>query len=427
MELADRYARSDAARGAPEAFFEFRRGLIAHDVDRIRAALPDDFVFHDHRRTGLGRIESADEYMASLVALFEQSPDAIIEPMYEVATAKHGALMIAHTLGTLAEGGAFESVFVNLALSHGDRLVAVELFELEDLDVARARFEELRPDPLRIPPNAACRAHDRVSEARVARNWPALRAPASDDFVYEDRRKRALLAGDVELWIESLKFYGSAGQFAYGLIATAGDRIAIERSVLKGEPDGVAVEVEFLLLTEIDANGRHVAVILFDPDDRRAAFDEAQVRFLAGEAAGIGGQAPIVALIRTYVQHDWAGVRACLAHDFVFRDHRTPALMGVLDCDQWVESMRAHADLAPDLAGEQLHIVAWNHHGRVAVNRLFGTPRDGGPFENVFIGVIATRGDRIQAYEVFDLGAADQALARFEELCADLPSASRSA
>ncbi len=45
--------------------------------------------------------------------------------------------------GTNAEGGEFESVFVGLSLYRGARLVGVELFELEDLDAARARFQEL--------------------------------------------------------------------------------------------------------------------------------------------------------------------------------------------------------------------------------------------------------------------------------------------
>jgi ketosteroid isomerase-like protein len=261
-------------------------------------------------------------------------------------------------------------------------------------------------------------------EAVAGRDWPALRTLASDGFVYEDRRKRALLTGDVELWIESLKFYGATGlEFTHEVIATVGDRIALERCRWTGESDGVALEVEFLTLAEIDADGRLVALIIFDPEDRRTAFDEAQRRFLAGEAAGIGGQAPIATLMRAYAEHDWAGVRACLAPDLVLRDHRTPGLMDMLDRDQWVESIRAHADLAPDLDGEPLQVLAWNRHGRVVVFRLFGTLRDGGPFETVFIGVITTRGDRIQAYELFDVGAADQALARFEELCADRPSA----
>jgi hypothetical protein len=40
-------------------------------------------------------------------------------------------------------------------LYRGDRAVGAELFEPEDLDVARARFEELRADRAQRPPHAA--------------------------------------------------------------------------------------------------------------------------------------------------------------------------------------------------------------------------------------------------------------------------------
>src|SRR5262249_36888545 len=67
------------------------------------------------------------------------------EPLYIVAAEKHGLLAMTHTFGTLADGGEFEQVYVSLALFHGDRFAGMELFEPERLDVARARFEELRP------------------------------------------------------------------------------------------------------------------------------------------------------------------------------------------------------------------------------------------------------------------------------------------
>jgi hypothetical protein len=49
------------------------------------------------------------------------------------------------TFGTLADGGEFELVYVWLDSFQGDRVVGMELFEPEHLDVAPARFEELRP------------------------------------------------------------------------------------------------------------------------------------------------------------------------------------------------------------------------------------------------------------------------------------------
>jgi hypothetical protein len=80
-------------------------------------------------------------------------PDAVIEPLYYVAVEEHGHLAVTRRFGTLVEGGGeFENVYVRLERYEGDRIVAAELFELDDLDLARARLEELRPNPVRIAP-----------------------------------------------------------------------------------------------------------------------------------------------------------------------------------------------------------------------------------------------------------------------------------
>jgi hypothetical protein len=302
----------------------------------------------------------------------------------------------------------------------GDRLLGAELFELEDLDRARARFEELRPGPLHIPPNAASRARDRTHEAWRARDWDAPRAMASDDFVFEDRGKRALLKGGVELWIESNQFVrGEPGaRVARELIGTAGDRIALERILWSGGPPGSPVEREHLRLTEVDADGRIRASIRLDLEDRAAAFAEAQARFAAGEAAAAGGQARFLALAPALAQHEWEVVRRCLADDFVLRDHRTLGL-GALGRDEWIESLLAVTDLARDWSGEMVRILSWNQHGRVVVSRGFGTmPDGGGPFEGVQVSVLVTDGDRICHLELFNAADADRALARFDVLCA---------
>jgi hypothetical protein len=90
-------------------------------------------------------------------------------PLCIVAEEKHGPLAVGRTFGTLTEGGEFESLYVRLSLYQRDRYVGLELFDLEDLDVARARFEELRPDPLGIPPPAPSRAQSRHRTRRSAR------------------------------------------------------------------------------------------------------------------------------------------------------------------------------------------------------------------------------------------------------------------
>jgi hypothetical protein len=177
------------------------------------------------------------------------------------------------------------------------------------------------------------------------------------------------------------------------------------------------VEREHLRLTEVDADGRIRASIRFDLEDRRAAFLEAEARFGAGEAAGVGGQAPFLTLARALAQHEWEAVRACLADDFVLRDHRTLGF-GALSRDESIAYWQVVTDLARDWSGEPFRIVIWNRHGRVSVGRGSGTmPDGGGPFESVNVSVIVTDGDHVRHLEVFDVAEVDRALARFEELC----------
>jgi hypothetical protein len=151
-EMLERYARSEAARCIPAGVFEMARALGSRDLDRLRAALPDDFAVNDRRRTGIGRIENTDEYVASEGALFEQTSELAVEFLYVAAVEEHGLLGMAHTFGTLATGGEYEMVYVLLTQFQGDRYVRMELFEPEDFDVARARFDELRP---KTSPSAA--------------------------------------------------------------------------------------------------------------------------------------------------------------------------------------------------------------------------------------------------------------------------------
>src|SRR5262249_60983044 len=76
-------------------------------------------------------------------------------------------------------------------------------------------------------------------------------------------------------------------------------------------------------------------------------------------------------------------------------------------------------DLAGDLRTETHHLLGWNRQGCVAVMYQYGTVPNGGPFENLFLRVIVADRDRVQHFETFDVADADQAIARFEELCAE--------
>ncbi len=141
-ELAELHLR----RTRPVTVRKFaERREAGRDLARLRASFTDDFFFRDHRRTGLGCLEGADAYLASVVALFELSPDAMVgRPLYFLADEPHATLSIARSFGTLAQGGDFDSVYAMIMVYGRDDLAGVELFELDDLDAARARFEESR-------------------------------------------------------------------------------------------------------------------------------------------------------------------------------------------------------------------------------------------------------------------------------------------
>jgi hypothetical protein len=115
----------------------------------------------------------------------------------------------------------------------------------------------------------------------AAADWPALRTLASLEFVFDDRQKRSLVRGDIEIYIRNLEFVRAwpGRRVSRELLATAGDRIALDRIAFTGDPEGGAFEGEFLRLTELDTEGRLRALLHFDPDDRRTADRELHERF----------------------------------------------------------------------------------------------------------------------------------------------------
>jgi ketosteroid isomerase-like protein len=392
----------------------------AHDVARFRTSLGDDFVLEDHRLAGLGRIEGADAYMDSFTALWELAPDQRVEFGQWHAVAPHGVVLALRRAGTLESGGAFENEYAWLALASNGRVTHVETFEIEALDAALARFEELRPDPLRIPETTATRMRDRNRDAFLARDWDAMRALTGADFVHEDRGKRALVRGDVEIWIASMEFTSQPGfRTDSALIGTLGDRIALDRIRWFGKPGGDAFEFERVRLLEVGADGLLRAVLFFDPEDRSAASVEGLARFAAGEAAGSAGATPLTALSRALLDRDWEAVRECFAPDLVVVDHR-PLSLGTLDREPWIASLQAVDELGDGVVWEVFRVLACNEQGFVKGVRRLGTiAGGGGPFENEVYAAALVADGRIQRYEVFGEADAERAVARFAELCAE--------
>jgi hypothetical protein len=401
----------------PASYVEFARGLATLDWDAVREVSSPALVFDDRRPLGLG-VLSREQWIASLRIQAEMAPDVSFEPVRVLAWNRHGFVVSMRTHGNLRDGGPFENVFLSIQLASGGKLVRVEPHPIDAEAEALARFEELTRDPFGVVPNMASVAGMRSGERYSAGDWQAFRTLARADFQYEDRSRRALLTGDLDTWIASMQFVREqfASRTEHELVATFGDSVEVRRFLFVGDPDGAAIEIERLRLTEVDERGMLAAVVFFDPEDRAAACVEGLRRFVERESPEL---MPVVGFVDALRRHDWESFREVLSDDCVLDDHR-PLSFGIIDKEQWLASLVAQAEMAPDFSVELLRVLAWTRHGALVLTRTYGSLRDGGPFENVFLAINLVAGGRLTLTEPYAIADGDRALARFHEICAAL-------
>ncbi len=389
----------------------------ARDRERITARFADDIVVEDHRRTGFGRIVGADAYFETVAVLWDLAPDHHLElGWFWPAVEPHGVVTTLRRFGTLTDGGAFETDCLWLCIAAGGRITRAELFELEDLDKAVARLAELRPDPLRIPPNAATRWVDRWSACVAARDWEGLDRIYAPTAMFDDRRRLMRLTGDRATAIANVRVMMESGKVRLGrtLLATAGERVALERWEWRGGKPGADFAVDQLAVTEVDADGRFLACISFDPDDRAAASAELLERYAASGADG--AEALALAAVRAWNAHDLERLRELLPADFYLDDRRRTGVGRLEGIDAYLTSLAAVWELSRDLRIETLYFIATEPHGRLYVCRWFGTNAEGGEFDAVYVCLGLAHGDRPVGLEIFELEDLEAARTRFEGL-----------
>jgi hypothetical protein len=139
-----RWAAIDPSVAATVALVgEANDAFNAKDRARLRERVADDVAVDDHRRTGMGRIDGGDAYVDSLAVLWDLAAWTRGElGWFWPACDRHGALYTSRRTGDVAGGGAFESDYLMLIRHAQGRLTRVELFELDQLDAALARFAE---------------------------------------------------------------------------------------------------------------------------------------------------------------------------------------------------------------------------------------------------------------------------------------------
>jgi len=289
-----------------------------------------------------------------------------------------------------------------------------------------ARFEELRtpsprlgrtePDPLHIPPNAATRGMDRWVEASLAGDADTVVALLDPSYTLEDRRPlfRTVSDRNTEVAVHASLIHEGGWQPARTLLATAGDRLALQRWLwTKGETDARS-EIEFLEIDELGDSGRFVRSIIFAPEDRAAASRELLERYVATGADGKPHGS--FETMRGWQEHDLVRVRGGLSDDFVLDDHRLAGMGRLEGPDAYVESVAALFELIPDARSEFLYFVAIESHGRVSVNRTWGLNREGGEVESFFVLLSRFRDGKVSYLEMFEVEHLDYALARLADL-----------
>ena len=222
-ELDRRYAAGEG-RAHPRiaaTASAFLRAFADRNWDELAACFASDLVVHDHRRLGWETLRGPAAYVHALTSLVDLAPDARLR-LDHVELSDCGLLWVAAWHGTQG-GGSFETPWIIVSEHDASGTVhRVDQYDLDQLDDARACFGELRrPDPLRIPPNAATRALDRWQNAIEARNLDAVQAWYAPVFVFDDRRRLVRVESDREMAIANI---GTAISHAIGTGSFAPDR-----------------------------------------------------------------------------------------------------------------------------------------------------------------------------------------------------------
>lgn len=432
------YARFRAGEGAPldpGQFPLFEQAVNARDWAAAGATLGPTFVAHDHRRiTGIGTTRGREAWLQNnLRGWFEIAPDLTFR-FRHTRWCERGNLWQL-SLEDTREDGRFEIAFLGVTELDAQGLAQrIDIYDLDRIDDARARFAELarggdaparfaEVTPVVAVPerfaNAATMALKRLYPSFAAQDWDAVRAACSSRFTWQDRRPIVGMSGDVELMIASARERMALGgrHERREIIGTAGERVAISRILWAGGPAGGRFEVEFFAVHEIDADGLWSAMLFFEPDDLRAAQREAWARWAAIDPTVAEMTTNLGAVVDAWNAKDLERLRALFAEDLVAEDHRLTGIGRSAGREAYLRSVAALWELAPDSRLEAgLVWLAHAPHAGLHFCRRTGMLPGGGEFASDFLVLVVVERGLATRLEIFETDAADAALARFDEL-----------
>jgi class 3 adenylate cyclase len=417
--VAELDARYLAGEGAPFApVVRVNTAVVTatnqRDWDALSALHAPGVEFIDHRRGRFGLFDGRNDFFEDLAAMTEVVADTWITTI-AFAAAPHGYVSLTHFTSTSDDGGQFEEPFVYLAIVEDGVVTRGEYFDEGDFEAARARLAELAPDRhMTVPSNRAYEV-SRVSHgALIDRDRAGHEATFAGGYRIDDRRSFLRLENE-DRTPEGIRQEATGGAFT--LIATRGERLALQRSVLRGQTkDGFEWESGALVLTEIDDEDLVIEAVTFDDDDLDAAVAELDARYLAGEGAPFAQVFQVsMASDAAVNRHDWEALRALHAPGVEFVDHRR-GRFGLYDArDDLLGDIPAMTDVAPD--GRTMALAVHPApHGIVVLLHTESTSDDGGHLEEPLVYLVIIEDGLITRGELFDDTDLEAARARLAEL-----------
>jgi class 3 adenylate cyclase/tetratricopeptide (TPR) repeat protein len=369
-ELDARYESGEGAVHGP-IHSTFARATAHRDWDAIAALAAPTFVQDDHRSVAvLGTSAGGAAWTEQSRVLVDLAPDAQIR-IDHIRNGPRGFLWHATRFGT-HEDGDFELRYVGVTeIAAPGKVARVDFYDPEDLDQARARFDEMHRGQSAASSaerfsNAATATVELHVAAVIAHDWQAFVRLLADDFRISDRRRVVQLELDRDQYVAFSREVADGRTICAGfeVIATRGNRLALTRSVFEyTDADIGPSEIASLILNESDERGRIVAYVRWDLEDLDAAYAELDRRYEAGEGAAYGGK--IAERVRVFTlfneklgKRDCEALAAYCAPEFVEHDHRPCVGLGMTHVpEQWAQkNVRTYADLVPDSIFQIRHL-----------------------------------------------------------------------
>ena len=230
------------------------------DPDEILSTIHPNIEYREHRRLSYAIGGDYDQFAAntSTMHLIDHAALPVVHRVSDSAV-----LCQRDEIGSV--GGAMSFLMV---VSHLDGLcITYDVYDLEDLDAALARYDELADASTRSGGwNRAATIATRAISLVARDGFEIHRDLFATQYVQEDRRLRPQPSrGDTAASDELMSWMSNRGSADVDVdtIAVRGDSLCVQRWRCTFDPGD---EIEYLVLTHLDGHDRVAVSISFDPE-----------------------------------------------------------------------------------------------------------------------------------------------------------------